>query len=113
MPHHFNIPPARRRGVATVVAGAVLTTPVIAQQSAEDLAKSLANPIAALISVPFQFNYDHEIGPSRDGDRWTLNIQPVIPITLNAEWNVISRTILPVASSTSRSDEVPYMPVLS
>jgi len=78
--------------------GAILTTPAIAQQSSEELAKKLANPVAALISVPFQLNYDQDIGPAEDGDRWTLNIQPVVPIELNQNWNIISRSILPVVS---------------
>jgi hypothetical protein len=64
--------------------------------SAAELAKQLSNPVAALISLPFQFNYDSSIGPDDDGERITLNIQPVIPFEINADWNVISRTILPL-----------------
>jgi hypothetical protein len=60
-----------------------------------DLAKKLANPVADLISVPIQSNYDFGIGPG-DGTRWTTNVQPVIPIGINDDWNVISRTILPI-----------------
>jgi hypothetical protein len=61
---------------------------------ADALAKQLSNPVASLISVPLQLNYD--AGYAGDGERWLLNVQPVVPITLNEDWNVISRTILPV-----------------
>ena len=46
--------------------------------------------------MPFQLNYDEKIGPKDDGSRWLLNFQPVIPISLSEDWNLISRTIVPV-----------------
>ena len=62
---------------------------------AHELAKKLSNPVSSLISFPFQSNFDFGMGTG-SGWRYQLNIQPVIPFRLNSNWNLISRTILPV-----------------
>ena len=61
-----------------------------------ELAQELSNPIADLITVPIQMNYDRDIGSQDDGWKLQTNIQPVIPFKLNVDWNLITRTILPV-----------------
>jgi hypothetical protein len=66
------------------------------EKSDEELVKQLSNPVASLISVPFQNNFEFKLGPNNDGFRYTLNFQPVIPISLNKDWNVIIRTIVPI-----------------
>jgi hypothetical protein len=60
-----------------------------------DLARATSNPVAALISVPLQLNYDSGFG-SGDGSRTLLNVQPVVPFALSDDWNLISRTIMPL-----------------
>ncbi|MBT8069982.1 MAG: neuromedin U [Xanthomonadales bacterium] len=68
-----------------------------AAQDNEALAKAAQNPIASMISVPFQNNTNFNFGPE-EGTQNILNIQPVLPIELNDQWNVITRTIIPVIS---------------
>lgn len=69
---------------------------VQAEGEVDELAKKLANPIADLISFPIQANYDTNYGANDNGEVWRINVQPVIPISLNDDWNVISRTIVPI-----------------
>lgn len=76
-----------------ITAIAFAATALHAQEA--DLAQKLANPVADLISVPIQSNYDFGVGAG-DGTVWRTNIQPVIPFGISDDWNVISRTILPV-----------------
>jgi hypothetical protein len=64
-------------------------------QSDQELVKQLSNPVASLISVPFQSNWDFRMGPLDEGWRYTLNFQPVVPVSLNDHWNLIIRTIVP------------------
>ena len=71
-----------------------------------DLVKKLNNPVANLISVPFQYNIDFGIGP-RNSSKNTLNIQPVIPLSISKDYNVIIRTILPVIYQDSPADGTP------
>jgi hypothetical protein len=75
-----------------------------AELSAEELAKLAQNPVGNLISVPFQNNTNFNVGPEK-GTQNILNIQPVYPIHVNEEWNVITRTILPVISQPASSPD--------
>ena len=78
---------------AVLLAGGA--TSAYAEMSAEELAKIAQNPVGNLISLPFQNNTNLNFGPEK-GTQNILNIQPVIPISISDDWNIITRTILPV-----------------
>jgi hypothetical protein len=81
----------------------VLATPSMGQQehSAEELAKKTQNPVADLISVPLQNNWNFGAGFHHNKMLYVLNIQPVIPIKISEEWNLITRVIMPVINQPS------------
>lgn len=82
-------------GTFGALAGVLLfVSPGYAQEA--DLAKKLSNPISSLISVPFQGNYDRGMGPDDEGDKYYVNFQPVIPVSLGPDWTMVSRTIVPI-----------------
>jgi hypothetical protein len=88
----------RRFSIAAATLTAILASvSAHAELSAEDLAKIAQNPVGNLISVPFQENAYFNVGPL-DGTQNVLNIQPVIPISISDDWNIITRTILPIVS---------------
>ncbi|MBN1142027.1 MAG: transporter [Deltaproteobacteria bacterium] len=83
--------------IVSVTIAVLWATPVVAQdEQALELAKKLANPVASLISVPLQYNYDEYGGLNDGASVHRLNIQPVIPFSLNHRWNLITRTIVPL-----------------
>ncbi len=75
-------------------------------ESREALAKAAQNPVAKLISVPFQNNFNFGVGPN-DATQYILNVQPVIPISLSEDWNLITRTIIPIINQPSPAPGVP------
>ncbi len=92
---------------AALVSALALTTPLLAQDASGDdkaaaaeLAKKLQNPVASLISVPIQNNWDFGIGPA-NAMRYTANVQPVIPLSISEDWNFITRTIVPIVYAES------------
>ena len=65
------------------------------QQSETELAQETENPISELRRVTFQNNMNFGIGPNHRTNN-ELKILPIIPIKLSSNWNLLTRTILPV-----------------
>ena len=84
--------------LSITVAIALSGSTLYAEKSTEELAKAAQNPIANMISLPLQNNTNLNIGPN-DSSQNILNVQPVYPFSLNDDWNVITRTIIPITSS--------------
>ncbi|MFN2125421.1 MAG: transporter, partial [Candidatus Promineifilaceae bacterium] len=91
--------PNRLRILKTLLASIVFSVVTISH-AADDagLAQELTNPIADIVTIPIQMNFDNDIGRNDEGSKITTNVQPVIPIKLNENWNIITRTIFPLIS---------------
>ncbi len=95
--------PGKKRGsahAALLLAVIFAAGTARAEMSAEELAKLAQNPVGNLISLPFQNNTNLNFGPEK-GTQNVLNIQPVIPISISDDWNIITRTVVPVVSMPS------------
>lgn len=84
-------------GIGPVAAVGMLSAQAFADDQKPSLSQQLANPIANLISVPIQYNALFDGGLDGKARASVLDIQPVIPFRLNEDWNLITRTILPIA----------------
>ncbi len=90
--------------VATASGLLFFAVQAVAQQqpSTQDLAKLAQNPLADTISIPFANETNFPLGPyGQTGN--ILNIQPVIPFSLNKDWNLVTRTTIPVVSPVQHS----------
>jgi len=87
-----------RSWLGAILGVLLLALPFAARAESQDaeLAQELTNPLADLVSVPVQMNFDRNIGPADEGTKVTTNVQPVIPFSLGKDWNLISRTIAPI-----------------
>lgn len=90
-----------------VIAVLALAGPAVAENSEEEMARKLANPVGSVYSLPFEFTADNG---ADNGDAYVLNLQPVIPISLNEKWNLISRTIIPFIDAPGTSTGRPGNP---
>jgi hypothetical protein len=77
--------------------GAALQAPVAAEANdSAEIAQKLTNPLDAMVSVPLQNWFDFNLGPRKDGFRYTMEAQPVYPAQISKDWNLLSRTTIPL-----------------
>ncbi|HKQ12097.1 MAG TPA: hypothetical protein VJT80_01605 [Steroidobacteraceae bacterium] len=84
------------KGLCFILALSLAVASLARAQNADEMAKQVANPIASLTSVPVQFNDEYDAGANGDGHRLRINVQPVVPMSIGENWNLISRTIVPI-----------------
>ena len=82
---------------ATIAATFAVQSSAATEAETHSLAKASQNPVASLIQVPFENNYNGEWGPNNSNQN-VLNIKPVIPMKIGENWNLINRAIVPLVS---------------
>lgn len=107
----------RRTARVLAVAGALAlmgVVPALAQtetgppkHDADKLAKTLANPIASLVSIPIQNDWNENVGLNNEGRQYVFQLQPVLPFKLNDDWNLITRVIVPIIGQPVLIEGVP------
>jgi len=75
-----------------------ISFPIAAETEEQAIVRKLANPIGSLIQIPVDFSFDRNLGVDDKGERAVMTIKPVLPFSISENWNVISRTVLPIVS---------------
>lgn len=83
--------------LSSICAGVLIDNRPAGAETADELRQAAQNPIASMISLPIQNNTNFGVGRMQNTQNIT-NLQPVIPVSLGQDWNLISRWILPVIS---------------
>jgi hypothetical protein len=113
----------RLLGARLALLTAFVVLPGVASRADDtaDLTQQVQNPVAKLISVPFQNNSNFGVGPN-GGVQDVLNIEPIVPFKVTDNWNVVTRTIIPLihqpglapgVGNTSGLGDILFTPFLS
>jgi len=77
---------------------ALISFPIAAETEEQAIVRKLANPLSTLIQIPIDFSFDRNLGLDDEGERAVMTIKPVIPFSISENWNIISRTVIPIVS---------------
>ena len=88
------------RPVLTLILGVctLISFPIAAETEDQSIARKLANPLSSMIQLPVDFTFDSNLGSNDQGERMVMTIKPVIPFSISKNWNVISRSVIPIIS---------------
>jgi hypothetical protein len=86
------------RALVVVALTSMCQRVAVAHEDAAELQKKLTNPVSDIVSLPFQWTTNLNVGPL-DEPQHVLNIQPVYPVKLSDKWSLINRAIIPIVSN--------------